>query len=126
MSRLTEMRLALAGAVAKTEPPQPVTFQIRTGPTTFDELGLDQQIFEIVAIIDAPPAEGTEELLDELLESEGPLSIKAAVESDRQLAGAADLSVISTTGIRVYPQPDGEMLVGAEWKVRALLQEGGL
>ena len=56
--------------------------------------------------------------LDEFLASKGATSVKAALESDRTLGGAAeDLIVQSCSGYLEYARPDGSTALGAEWQV---------
>jgi hypothetical protein len=57
-------------------------------------------------------------VLDELLATNGPHSVKAAIEADRTLAGATDdLVVRRCTSYLEYQRPDGSLALGAEWLV---------
>lgn len=57
-------------------------------------------------------------VLDELLNTTGPHSVKAAIEADKTLAGAAeDLVVRRVTSYQEYQRADGTMALGAEWVV---------
>ena len=47
-------------------------------------------------------------------------ALTLALEADRQLAGSMDLRVLSTSGARMFPQEDGTLHIGAEWKIQAL------
>ena len=62
-----------------------------------------------------------QERLDDLLASTGTKSVKAAIESDRTLGGAADdLVVQSCSGYQEYARPDGTTAFGAQWNVLVL------
>lgn len=56
--------------------------------------------------------------LDELLDTKGAHSVKAAIESDKTLGGAAeDLIVRRCISYQEYQRADGTLLLGAEWIV---------
>lgn len=58
--------------------------------------------------------------LDRYAKKTGPASVKAALESDRQLGGACDdLRVIRMEGYGVYDY-GGVIYLGAEWVVRVI------
>lgn len=72
----------------------------------------------LVGLVDGA---GAQDLLDELIEPTGTRSIKAILESNPRLGGVVDdLIVMDCTGYRVYPRPQGEPVLGAEWHVRVL------
>jgi hypothetical protein len=57
-------------------------------------------------------------LLDELLDTRGTHSVKAAIEADKTLGGAAeDLIVRRCISYQEYQRPDGSIVLGAEWIV---------
>ena len=61
---------------------------------------------------------GAQKKLDELLESSGATSVKAAIESDKTLGGVAkDLKVERCTGYLEYGRPDGTTALGCDWTV---------
>lgn len=61
---------------------------------------------------------GAQKQLDELLESSGPTSVKAAIEADKTLGGVVqDTYVQSCTGYQEYGRPDGTTALGCEWTV---------
>lgn len=56
--------------------------------------------------------------LDAWLAPAGALSVKAALESDRTLAGVAqDSTVVDCSGYRVYQLDSSTKVLGAEWTV---------
>ena len=116
-NRLTEFRKLLRAAAEEVAPN--VTWRAATGPTRYQELNVDEQTFSLIGVV-GPVTPENEDFLDELLDSHGMHSIRLALESDRQLASAMDVRVLSTTGARPYPQPDETIYIGAEWKVQAL------
>lgn len=64
---------------------------------------------------------GSQMLLDRFIAEDGDYSVKTAIEADPTLGGVADdLIVLSCSGYRVYPRPQGEPLLGAEFTVRVL------
>jgi hypothetical protein len=57
-------------------------------------------------------------VLDELLNTTGPRSVKAAIEVDLTLGGATDdLIVRRCISYQEYQRADGTILLGAEWIV---------
>lgn len=81
--------------------------------------GLDEWSMLVQAYVGTPSDLGAQKKLDELLASSGSSSVKAAIESDKTLNGAAsDLIVDSCTGYLEYARPDGSTALGAEWNVR--------
>jgi hypothetical protein len=56
--------------------------------------------------------------LDEVLDTRGSHSVKAAIEADKTLAGAAeDLIVRRCSSYQEYQRVDGTLALGAEWIV---------
>lgn len=65
--------------------------------------------------------QGSQETLDQYLASDGPLSVKAALEADDELGGiVSSLMVERTTGYRQYQVGTG-MALGADWIVNVLV-----
>lgn len=57
-------------------------------------------------------------VLDELLDTSGPHSVKAAIEADKTLGGAAEDTVVrSCISYQEYQRADGTLALGAEWIV---------
>jgi hypothetical protein len=115
-NRLTEFRKAIK-AVAQEIAPE-AQWSSGTGPTKFAEQALDEQTFLLACMVGEASPEN-EDFLDELLDSHGPRSIRLALESDRNVAQAVDMSVTGASGVQHYRQPDGVVL-GAEWRIKAL------
>lgn len=83
--------------------------------------GHDEWMMVVQAYVGTASDLGAQKKLDELLASSGATSVKAAIESDKTLAGAAaDLMVTSCSGYLEYSRPDGTTALGAEWNVRVL------
>ena len=60
-------------------------------------------------------------LLDLLMESAGASSVRAAIESDKTLGGAAqDVAVSGMRAPRIYSRAGGPEYLGAEWAVDVL------
>lgn len=59
-----------------------------------------------------------QKVLDELLDTSGDHSVKAAIEADKTLGGAAnDVIVRRCISYQEYQRPDGTLALGAEWHV---------
>lgn len=83
--------------------------------------GLDEWMMLVQAYVGTPSDIGAQKQLDEFLASSGATSVKAAIESDKTLGGAAsDLMVTNCSGYLEYSRPDGTTALGAEWNVRVL------
>lgn len=85
--------------------------------------GGDQVNILIRAFVGLTTDQGAQIVLDQLLNSDGPLSVKQAVEADSKLGGACDdLRVVKCTGYQVYsaanPAGGHDFVVGAEWTVQ--------
>jgi hypothetical protein len=80
--------------------------------------GHDDWWFIVQGFVGMPSDIGAQQRLDTLLASTGAASLKENVESDCTLGGIVDdLRVETTTGYRVYPRPQAEPVLGAEWRV---------
>lgn len=80
--------------------------------------GLDELELRVLVLMPLTDDIGSQLALDTLLASSGTGSMKAAIESDRTLAGAAhDLIVERCTGYFTYQLTSGPCL-GCEWVVQ--------
>ncbi|RPH37047.1 MAG: hypothetical protein EHM90_00420 [Chloroflexi bacterium] len=121
MGRLSNLRREFRNAVAPICVGLDATCRVATGKTTYNDGGApDGQMFAVVIVL-GPVDQTNEDLLDQLLDVAGELSIKSALEANRTPAGALDVRVTSSSGARPYPQPEGEPHIGAEWQVQVLL-----
>lgn len=83
--------------------------------------GLDEWHLTVQLFVALATDIGAQERLDAYLAASGSQSVKAAIESDRTLGGAAsDVRVESSSGYHTYLKPDGVGVLGAEWTVRVL------
>jgi hypothetical protein len=74
-------------------------------------------VFVVRAMIGLTTDQGAQYKLDQLLDTDGPASVKAALESDTTLGGACDdIRVSGASGYMVYPRHAGDVL-GADWSV---------
>lgn len=108
MTSLTEVRQSLKEALGEIE-----NVGIKVGAAASEYQSPIQQ-FGVCVLVGAP-SEAAEERLDQMLAPEGPDSVKAALEADRAVA------VSKHSGYRLYPQPEGKPLLGAEWTVDVLI-----
>lgn len=134
MASLTDIREGLAANLAvipdlNASPfilgnPTPPCAEIEPGPTEFDlafDRGLDRWTFTVRVMVALSTDQGAQRLLDQMLASSGTLSVKAALESDKTLAGAcADLRVTGTSGYKAFPREGGGPLLGVEFAVEVL------
>jgi len=104
--------------------PTPPCVYIASGPVEYDKTmrrGHDDWRYTVYALVGYVSDIGAQQVLDTMLASAGPTSVKALVESDRTLGGAAySLRVESNTGARVYTLAgpgQSPAVVGAEWTV---------
>jgi len=107
--------------------PTPPTLWVFPEETDFDltmQRGLDCYHLTIQAYIGAVADEGSQVLLDTLLDPASATSVKAAVEADRTLGGAVEsLRVTKQTGYRLYQVPNMghatsmAQILGCEWTV---------
>lgn len=104
--------------------PTPPSLQVFPSEIQYDAAmrrGHDVWTLTIQAFIGLASDQGAQELLDRLLESSGAASLKAAVEGDVTLGGAAQfVRITEATGYRQYETAAGPVL-GCEWtaEVRA-------
>lgn len=106
----------------------PPTVYVQPASTKFDKAmnrGLDDWQFLVVLIVSRADDIASQDLLDMYLAGSGPLSIKAALEAERNapdgaLGGAADdLHVTGIDAYRVYTFGTTQFL-GAEFKLRVI------
>lgn len=137
MGILTEVREGLAANLAAITPlqvadggyilssPSPPASEIfpggPAGSIVYDKAmqrGLDVIPFTVRVYVSLVSEIGGQKNLDEYLEPSGPMSVKAALESDTTLGSAAeDLHVVSCTGYRQFLFEGRPPLLGAEWHV---------
>lgn len=134
MAELADLREALAANLAGVSGltrsayvlsnPTPPCAEIEPAPVEYDlamHRGLDRWRFTVRVYVAANLDKGAQKRLDGYLASSGADSIKAALESDRTLAGAADdLRVTGCTGYRAYERGGQAAMLGAEWQVEVL------
>lgn len=106
--------------------PTPPTLQVM-GPDQIDydqamQRGMDEWRFIVQGFVGAATDIGAQVNLDEWLAPAGGLSVKAAIESDRTLAGTVmDSYVESASGYKVYQLDSQAHVLGAEWTIRLLV-----
>lgn len=101
--------------------PTPPGLQVIPGEIQYDQAmgrGLDiynltvQAFYAFTADID------NQQALDELLDPNGAMSVKDAIESDPTLGGEVDdLHVTDCSGYQIRTRPDNTALLTAEWRV---------
>ena len=81
--------------------------------------GVENWTMLVQAFVGVSSDIGAQKLLDTLLASSGATSVKAAIESDKTLGGAAQSLIVTTcTGYQEYGRPDGTTTwLGCEWTV---------
>lgn len=86
---------------------------------TMASAGQETWSFTIQAFVAAGGDIAAQQVLDELLNSDGAHSLKAAVEADKTLGGACeDLIVRRVSSYQTYAKVvDGGLCIGAEWQV---------
>lgn len=104
--------------------PIPPMLEIYPDKFFFDKgFSTDELRFKVRAIIGSVLNIEGQQYLDSLLDSSGEMSVKAALEADRQLGGLVDdLRVEEVSGYRLYPYDAGPgqqpmRLLGCEWEV---------
>lgn len=103
--------------------PTPPYAEVEPGPVQFDKAmgrGLDAMKFIIRVLMPASLDRGVQKALDRYRDGSGEYSIKAAVEADRTLGGAAaDTRVSELSGYKRYQSPERSNLthLGCEWTV---------
>lgn len=141
MASLTDIRAGLAANLAvlngvqispyvTSSPTLPVIW-IRPAPDEHAEFhqtmhnGLEWWHLIVEAYVGTPSDIGAQMKLDELVESSGPTSVKAAIEADETLGGVAQtLQVERATGYGEYGRPDGTTALGAKWNVLVYMAGG--
>lgn len=129
MTEMADIRLGLAANLGvlpdlQVSPyvlssPSPPSAEIVPASINYDQSfqrGGDQWTFTVRVFIGSAADRGAQVRLDQMLASEGPLSVKEALESDCTLKGAVnDLRVTTCTGYRQYG--DANPVLGCEWEV---------
>jgi hypothetical protein len=101
VSRLAEIRNSLKRPL---EALGDFDFYVTTGKTQFAETGITAQNFIVIATV-------------------GELSVKRVLEENRQPHEAViDVRVVTTSGMRLYPEHEKPPQLGAEWTVECLLE----
>ena len=104
--------------------PTPPCAEVMPASIEYDKAmqrGLDTVNFTVRVYVGTTTDIGAQKRLDVMLDPAGSNSVKAAVESDRTLGGAAaSLRVKSCSGYRIYQNQAGGPLLGAEWAVEVL------
>lgn len=110
--------------------PTPPTVMVDRGPIEYDKTftgpgatfgearGHDDWTFTVIVIVGLSDDIGAQMRLDEMVKSHGATSVKALLESDRELGGAVlNLHVTGTSEQRVYRTEPNVAYVGSEWTV---------
>lgn len=110
--------------------PTPPAAEIEPAPIEYDlamQRGLDKWQFIVRVFVGMTSDVGAQKRLDTFMQSDGDTSIKAALESDPTLGGAADdLIVTKCSGYKIFAREiatasgrgsAGGPLLGAEWTV---------
>lgn len=109
-----------AGGYVLAQPTTP-SVEIVPAPVEYDKAGsrgTDQWTFYVRVLVGTPSDVGGQKKLDKFMEPTGATSVKAALESDTTLGGAAlDLWVGKCSGYRVYQREGAPAVLGAEWTV---------
>lgn len=134
MASLADIRAALAAAVGNVAMDLQVSAYMLAKPTppcaqvvpdemeyhqSFGSGAIENWGLLVQVMVAANSDQGSQQLLDQLLESSGALSIKAAIEADKTLGGTVLSAVVTkTSGYRTYRlgATQAEAL-GAEWTV---------
>ena len=110
MSRTRDIREALQAAVATIAP---TSMALSAGMKYAD----GAESFALRVLVGDPEDAAVMEKVDEMLDNDGALSIKAALEADPFLDGAVNsLYVARHSGHRLFQTPAGQVL-GAEWVI---------
>jgi hypothetical protein len=107
--------------------PTPPTVWVRPDKTSYHEAmqnGLACKYFTVTAFVGVIADQGSQMLLDKMLDETGATSVKAAIESDKTLGGLVqDLIVTDHNGYQVFADPQvgrsmGQgQLLAADWTV---------
>lgn len=86
--------------------------------------GLDEYTFTVSLLVNRDNPRTSQSLLDAYCSAVGTNSIKAAIESDRTLDGAAmDLRVTECLGVSPTVLDDGQVYLTAAWSVFVLANQ---
>jgi hypothetical protein len=138
MASLADIRAGLAAAIDSgvdldmqvsayiIASPTPPFAQVLPDETTYHEAfqnGAETWGLIVQVIVAFGSDVGAQRQLDELLESSGSLSVKAALEADVRLGGiVSDVTVTRTSGYRTYRLGATQTeALGAEWNVSVLV-----
>jgi hypothetical protein len=93
--------------------------------TTYDAAGtrgLDEWVWTVQAFLSMTIDEAVQQRLDDLLDSSGATSIKAALEADPTLGGAVDdLRVVKAEGYQLFQIPGAQAeVIGSTWTVHLI------
>ena len=103
--------------------PVPVALIGPPSTVAYDEVmarGADNYTFSVRVLVARADARSGQVTLGEYLSGSGARSVKAAIESDPTLGGAADTCrVTSATGIGIYPYGDIDYL-GADFSLEVI------
>jgi hypothetical protein len=114
VSATTDIRRALAAAVDEIAP-DAVVF---SAGQRYDE---PKRAFSLRATVGSPTDEAAIERLDQMLDDDGDLSVKAALERAAGGVAFSSLWVARNSGHRLFPGPSpAEPLLGAEWLIDVL------
>lgn len=114
MSATTDIRRALAAAVAAIAPD---AVALSAGQRYDDP----KRQFALRITVGSPTDEAVIERLDAMLDDDGDLSVKAALERADGAGAFSSLWVARNGGHRLFPGPTpGEPLLGAEWLIDVL------
>lgn len=134
MASLTDIRVALADNLSSIaglqqsaymlSNPTPPTAEVMPSSIRYDRSmarGLDTHNLTVRVLVGQSSDRGAQKRLDGFLAGSGATSIKAAIESDTTLGGAAsDLRVMECSGYRVYGREGNASVLGAEWQVEVV------
>ena len=102
----------------------PPAADIRRGTVDYDralEGGVHFWVMFVRVFVAGITDKGAQAQLDAYLDPDGSSSVKAAIESDRQLGGLVDdLHVSNATGEQTYTM-GGSQMIGSEWTVNVWL-----
>lgn len=115
--------------------PSPPAAEIEPAKIRYDEAfrrGLDILTFVVRVFVTFSSDLGAQMKLDAFMASSGPMSIKAAIESNPTLGGAADdLRVTECSGYKIFTREittaagrgsAGGPMIGAEWTVEVYVE----
>ena len=101
--------------------PTPPCAHVFPAEVNYDEAmqgGHDEWVLTVQAFASMTSDIGSQRVLDEWIAPSGAGSLKAALEADETLLGAAFTTTVeSCSGYRTFTQEDGRGFLGAEWRV---------